>query len=192
VTERVCVSCKSGTAGGIIWTSDKNEWIEPGKQHLNGRLALWYSRSRATSDDFSRMRRQRCVVGNLIDQVNPVTMLANYGKLATAVKDNVSVDIPAHDLPAWVELIQRMQQGELRSLPITNKVVDVTDPDFAALRAMVRKATAPAPATSAPSTTATSTPSKSPGSSTSTGTPSSATSTPTTADDSVSSLAAAC
>ena len=45
----------------------------PGPQHLNGYQALWFSRSRATTDDFSRMRRQRCMVGALVDQVNPVT-----------------------------------------------------------------------------------------------------------------------
>ena len=56
----------SGRVAGI------EGWIEPGRQTLDGYHALWYARSRATADDFSRMRRQRCLIGALLDQVNPV------------------------------------------------------------------------------------------------------------------------
>ena len=71
VQERVCVECHLGTSGGIVFTGDREQWIEPGLQHLDGRLALWYARSRAASDDFSRMRRQRCVAGALMEQADP-------------------------------------------------------------------------------------------------------------------------
>ncbi|HET7477579.1 MAG TPA: LCP family protein [Dermatophilaceae bacterium] len=130
-------------------------WIEKGRQHMNGYKALWYSRSRATTDDFSRMRRQRCMVGALVDQVNPVAMLGRYPSLASVAKKNVQVDIAQNQLPAWVELVQRMQRGAIRSLPFTSTNVNVADPDFAAIRAMVRRAlrasVAPAPTTTTPS-----------------------------------------
>lgn len=184
VKSRICMDCKSNGSGGITWTSGKQEWIEPGRQHLNGKQALWYARSRAQSDDFSRMRRQRCVVGALLDQSNPVKMLANYGRLAEVFKNNVDVDIPQSDLEAWVTLVQRIQSGTISSLPITDQVVNVGNPDYAKIRSLVKQAIAadstakPTPTTSAPSAkTTTKTPSPS---------------TSTTEDDSVSSLDATC
>ena len=139
-------------------------WIEPGVQHMDGYHALWYARSRATTDDYSRMRRQRCVVGAIIDQVDPVRMLARYPRLADAIADNLRVDIPADDLAAWAELVLRMKDGRLQSLPITDQVVDVGNPDFALIRSLVREAvTSPPPAVPAPTgTTTTDTPSSSP------------------------------
>ena len=104
VQQKVCVECHTSSTGGVEFTGDKEEWIEPGLQHLDGRLALWYSRSRAGSDDFSRMRRQRCVAGALMQQADPVGLLQSYPQLAKVVKDNVSIDIPREELPAWVDL----------------------------------------------------------------------------------------
>ncbi|WP_252975858.1 LCP family protein [Janibacter melonis] len=92
VKERVCIGCK--VEGGVVVGT--TGYIEPGVQRLDGYRALWYSRSRADSrdGDFSRMRRQRCMVGALINQVNPVSMLRRYPELAAVLKKNVAVDIP--------------------------------------------------------------------------------------------------
>jgi LCP family protein required for cell wall assembly len=158
VQERVCVSCKLSN-GRIVFTGGVERWIEPGLQRLDGYHALWYARSRAGSDDFSRMRRQRCVTAAILDQANPTELLRNYPELATVVKDNVSVDIPQSELPAWAELVGTLQKtGSIRSLPITNKVVDVADPDFGKIRDLVRAAIDPQPSptvstTPAPSAT---------------------------------------
>lgn len=148
-TERVPIGGKvvGGEVVGI------NGWIEPGVQHMDGYHALWYARSRATTDDFSRMRRQRCVVGALVDQVDPLRMLARYPQLAETVADNVRVDIPAGDLGAWAELVLRMKDGRLQSLPVTNQVVNVADPDFELIRSLVQDALRPKVA--APTDTAT-------------------------------------
>ena len=162
VKERVCVECHQAADGSIEFTGDGPEWIEPGLQHLDGRRALWYARSRAGSDDFSRMRRQRCVAGALIEQSDPVSLLRNYPELAKVVKSNVSVDIPSAELPAWVDLVLRVQQGgSIRSLPLTSKVVSPANPDFAEIRSLVKKGLKPRAATStaSPSTSASPTPS---------------------------------
>jgi polyisoprenyl-teichoic acid--peptidoglycan teichoic acid transferase len=144
VQERVCVQCHTGSSGGTVFTGDKEEWINPGFRHLDGRLALWYARSRAGSDDFSRMRRQRCVAGALMEQADPAGLLARYPRLARVVKSNVSIDIPSAELPAWVDLALRIQQGDsIRSLPLTSKVVEPGKPDFAKIRALVRKSLEP-------------------------------------------------
>lgn len=151
-TERVPIGGKveNGQIVGITG------WIEPGLQRMDGYHALWYARSRATTDDYSRMRRQRCVVGAIVDQVDPLRMLARYPRLAEAVADNLRVDIPAADLPAWAELVLRMKDGRLQSLPITNQVVSVSNPDFVLIRQLVEEALeAPPPPVASPTTTAT-------------------------------------
>lgn len=163
VKERVCVSCKL-VNGRIVFTRGEEQWIEPGLQKLDGYHALWYARSRAGSDDFSRMRRQRCVTGAILSQANPVELLRNYPALADVVKDNVTIDIPQSELPAWAQLVGTLQdKGSIRSLPITNKVVKVTDPDFDLIRELVQSAINPKPTSkpSASTTTPSATPSPS-------------------------------
>ncbi len=140
VQERVCAGCRSNGYGGVIWSGGKVQWIEKGKQHLTGYQALWYARSRATSDDFSRMRRQRCVAGALAGQVDAATMVAHYPALAAALKHNLSTDITQDELAAWVELVSRIQHGTIRSLPITDKVVTVGNPDYAKIHSLVKDA----------------------------------------------------
>ena len=86
------------------------------------------------------MRRQRCVAGALMQQADPVGLLQSYPKLAKVVKNNVSIDIPRDELPAWVDLALRIQKGgSIRSLPLTADVVRPGNPDFAKIRALVKK-----------------------------------------------------
>ncbi|GMA86782.1 hypothetical protein GCM10025868_20320 [Angustibacter aerolatus] len=109
-------------------------WIEPGTQRLTGYRALWFSRSREGSDDYDRMRRQRCMVGALLDQSNPATLLARYPRLAKVLQRNLSTDVPRSDLPAWVTLVQRVQGGGVSSLPFTSDVISTVHPDFTHIR----------------------------------------------------------
>lgn len=156
VKERVCVGCRALSDGTVV-SSDGGEvrYIEPGVQRLDGYHALWYARSRATTDDYSRMRRQRCVMGALIDQVSPANMLRRYPDLAEVLKSDVDIDIPQSHLSAWVPLIERIQsEGTLRSLALTNTVIDVVRPDYDAIHAMVANAISDNPTTTTSSTSA--------------------------------------
>ena len=192
VQQRVCVECHATSSGGIEFTGDKQEYIEPGLQHLDGFHALWYARSRAGSDDFSRMRRQRCVAGALMQQADPVGLLQRYPQLAKVVKTNVSIDIPREQLSAWVDLALRIQKGDsIRSLPLTSNVVKPGNPDFAKIRALVKKGLKQPAASKAPSASPspTATPTPTPTRTKPSGTPSP---TPTPDDSKAESLAATC
>ena len=112
-------------------------WLQPGPQRLDGPTALGYSRSRVTTDDFSRMRRQRCMVAAVIDQAQPMTLLQRYPQIIGAVGDNVATDIPAQDLDEWATLTLRVQAGTMRSLPFTSSNTDTVDPNFSDIRARV-------------------------------------------------------
>ncbi len=152
VKERIPIGGHVGPGGTI---SGITGWIDAGRQHLSGYRALWFARSRATTDDFSRMRRQRCMVGALVSQVNPVVMLEKYPALASVAKNNIQADISQSELPAFVELVQRMQRGSITSLALTNKNTTVGNPDYAKIHQLVQKAIAtpePAPSTPRPTT----------------------------------------
>lgn len=186
VQERVCVGCKVDEVSGTVVNTGK--YIEPGVQKLNGYHALWFARSRAENvdGDFSRMRRQRCMVGALINQVNPTTMLTRYPALAKVLEENVAVDIPQQDLDEWAYLVQRIQSdGGIKSLPLTDKNVNTVNPDYDEIHAMVDEAVDPPKRTATEAPTSSTTTSPSPA-------PSSTTSSPTSETDELSDLAATC
>lgn len=93
--------------------------IETGTQHLDGHLALAYSRIRRHSGDFARMHRQRCVLGALVDQTDPGDLVAGAADLAAAYRDHVDTDIPVETLPDLLLLVSRMDLDRLGTLRIT-------------------------------------------------------------------------
>lgn len=130
-------------------------YIQPGERVLNGHDALWYARSRADSTDYERMRRQRCVIGAVIEQADPVSLALAFPQLAASAEQNVETNIQGSELDAFVELAQRVKGGTIRSLPFTDQVITPSDPDFDAIRDFVQQALAPPPpATTTPSVTA--------------------------------------
>ena len=150
------------------------EWLHPGPaQHLDGYHALWFARGRYGSSDYSRMLRQRCLIGDLIEEADPVTLLRRYQALAKAGKAIVQTDIPARLLPAFVELGLRTKDADVRSVAfISSEEFFSGDPDFDWMREKVRKAiaaqdepapTEPPPAPTSPSPTSPASPSPTPG-----------------------------
>lgn len=126
------------------------EWLQPGSQLLTGYQALGYSRSRVTTDDFSRMRRQRCIVAAVIDQAEPLNLLQRYPRIITAVGNNVVTDVPQSDLATWAELVLLVQGSSIKSLPFTASNTQVYDPNFSDIRARVWEALHPQPEPPAP------------------------------------------
>lgn len=141
----------------MLVPGSESGYLEPGLQQLSGYQALWYARSRITTDDFSRMRRQRCVVAAVVDQVNPLSMIQRYPQIVGVAGDNITADISQEELPAWAELVQKVQDGTIESLPFTIENTNVGNPNYTKIQAMVEKAINPPPpqpaSTSAPKET---------------------------------------
>lgn len=118
---------------------------QPGPQQLNGYRALWYARSRAADGDEHRQQRQRCVVQAVVDQVDPAFMLTKYASIAQILKENVYTDIPGPNLPAFAELVERVQKGKITSLAFTGKngFPYSSNPDYELVRDLVTKALEP-------------------------------------------------
>lgn len=146
-------------------------WIMPGpNQHLDGRNVEWFSRGRYGTDDYARLRRQRCTINAIANQASPAKVLASYQSLADTAANVTRTDIRRDVLPAMVTLGETVRRsGTLSSLAVDQVGIrgfDQFHPDWDQVRALVRlaisrsvatrkRATAPTAATPAPSSTAT-------------------------------------
>ncbi len=145
--------------GGNKENPHPSSWLLPGRRHLNGYFALWFARSRFTTDDYDRMRRQRCVIGAVVQQADPVQAALNFDKIANAAKNNITTDITKQELNAWVTLALRVKKAHVRSLPFTTAVINTVDPNYSKIHRLVQQAlTAPVEVTPTPTLSATPSP----------------------------------
>jgi LCP family protein required for cell wall assembly len=146
-------------------TGDIVGWIKPGVQKLSGEDLLWYSRSRATSDDYSRMARQKCVMNAMLDQVSPATVMKHFAKIAKASAALFTTDIPTSEVDHFAQLALKAKSQKIATLSLVPPLVNTSDPDIRKIRGAIDKALNPPPAaattpkkksagTSAPSKTA--------------------------------------
>jgi len=118
----------------------KNVYIEPGQQHLNGRKALWYARSRVQSDDYTRMGRQKCLLAAMLDQLTPTTVVTNAVDIGKSSKELLSGNMPQTELGQFAELALKARGEKIITVSLVPPEVDTTNPDFDAIRQMIQKA----------------------------------------------------
>lgn len=75
--------------------------LEPGIHEMDGDLALWYARSRRTSSDFERGRRQQQVLRAIFDKGLQRNTLADIPELWQTYRQSVETDLT---LPVMLEL----------------------------------------------------------------------------------------
>ncbi len=126
--------------GGV--TTPIRGYIEPGVQELDGYHALWYSRSRAESSDYDRMTRQRCVMGAILNQADPIAVLQRYEKIASSAKSLVSTDIPQDLLPDLVEVAFKARSQQVTNVQFVPPAISSGNPDFGFIQAEVAAAIA--------------------------------------------------
>ena len=119
--------------------SDVKGWIEAGQQHMNGYTALWYARSRHSTSDYDRMRRQHEVEQQVLNQFDPATVLTRFQAIAAAGKQMVRTDIPSAMLSQYVELAGKARSLGIKELSLVPPAIDVIHPSFSAIHEMVKK-----------------------------------------------------
>lgn len=96
--------------------------INAGKQMMNGKTALKYARSRKTTSDFDRSRRQQQLIVVIKDKALSLGVLANPAKISEIVKiigSHIKTDIQLNEMQ---ELAKRYK--EIQSDSIESKVID--------------------------------------------------------------------
>jgi polyisoprenyl-teichoic acid--peptidoglycan teichoic acid transferase len=124
-------------------------WIEPGMQHMNGDTAQWYARSRYTTSDWDRMRRQRQLQEAILAQFTPANVLARFQEVAGAGAHLLQTDIPQALLPTLLDLAMKAKGQPVTTIELTPSSaggigIDPDHPDFAYIQEYVHDALHPA------------------------------------------------
>jgi len=105
-----------GKGGNMVYQ------IKKGWHHFNGEEALQYARSRYTTSDFDRARRQQKIILALKDKMTSLGLWSNPTKVAqllNALASNVHTDLTAEEIVKTFELIKDLGEDE-----IATKVLD--------------------------------------------------------------------
>lgn len=115
-------------------------YIEPGTQQLDGYEALWFTRSREDSDDYSRMARQKCVMNAMLRQLDPMTLVTKYSELAEASSAMLETNIPASEVDTFVDLALKASSEPMATVSIVPPEINTADPDMDKVHQMIRDA----------------------------------------------------
>lgn len=118
--------------------SDVKGWIEAGQQHMNGYTALWYARSRHSTNDYDRMRRQHEVEDQVLKQMDPANVLSRVQQIMSAGKELVKTDIPSGMLFEYKNLAGKAKAYGIKSLNITPPNYDPVYPNFSKIHADIK------------------------------------------------------
>ena len=119
--------------GGITVDTGKNlsdscaKWINPsgwcsvgpGPVHMNGEVALWYARSRYSTNDIERTRRAQEVIKGIFNRVMSLDIIVKAPELYSAYTTYVDTDIKLTDVLALLPLASDINKnGDIRSYVI--------------------------------------------------------------------------
>ncbi len=130
------------------------DW-EPGIYHLDGKHALWYSRSRWSTSDFDRNRRQQQVLRGLYQQVLALDIVPKIPQLWGALNETVATDLGLEELVYLASLGSELDLVDVKSSFVGKDVLQswtapngawVLVPYYEALGPMIAEALEP-PAT---------------------------------------------
>ena len=84
-----------------------------GVNHLDGRQALVFARTRVDSNDYVRMGRQRCVIAALLDQTSAREVAWNFPMILDVIKATVRTDIPVDVIQSLLKIRSRLKTDEM-------------------------------------------------------------------------------
>jgi LCP family protein required for cell wall assembly len=130
------------------------DWM-PGIHHLDGKHALWYARSRWSTSDFDRNRRQQQVLRGLYSQIRSLDIIPKVPQLWGTLQETVATDMGLSDIVYLANVGSRLDLTNVKSRFVGRGVVEswrttqgaaVLLPKYEAIQPLVREALAP-PAT---------------------------------------------
>ncbi len=113
-------------------------YIQPGEDVLlDGYHALWFARSRAESNDYERMVRQKCVMSAMVHQLDPVTVATKFVELSEAGKAILRTDMPRGEVMGLAELALKVRDQKIASVNFAPPLIQSARPDFDLIRSTV-------------------------------------------------------
>jgi LCP family protein required for cell wall assembly len=101
--------------------------ITAGWHHMNGELALKYSRSRKTTSDFDRSRRQQKVMGAIKQKMTDWKIFVNISKvqsLLNTVSQNIKTDLGLNDISSIIQKAENIDFNKINRVVIDNSSVN--------------------------------------------------------------------
>ncbi len=89
--------------------------LEPGVHHLDGKYALWYVRSRWSTSDFDRHRRQQQVLIAIFRRAKSQNLLGQIPALWDAYQQTVETDMPLPEMLYLGSLAAKMDMRDIKS-----------------------------------------------------------------------------
>ena len=99
--------------------------LPAGQQTLTSAQALCYARSRETTNDFERAKRQQQIITAIKDKLLSLGTLTDFGKLnaiLNSLGDNVKTDMQPWEMKAFYDLY-----GKMKGYTLYQKVMDESD-----------------------------------------------------------------
>lgn len=90
--------------------------LPAGTQTLNGEKALCYARSRKTSSDFERARRQQMIIQKIKEKAISAGTLTDFEKVNSMMNvlgDNLKTDLQLWEMKRFYEMEKKMQNPEI-------------------------------------------------------------------------------
>ncbi len=99
--------------------------LPAGTQTLNGEQALCFARSRATSSDFERAKRQQIIVQKIQEKIISLGTMSDFGKVNAMLEtlgNNVKTDLQAWEMKRLYDLYKNMQ-----NIQVTRRVLEASE-----------------------------------------------------------------
>ena len=97
--------------------------VSPGIVTLTGKQALMYARSRYSTSDFDRSRRQQKVIRALMSKAKGANLLQNAVGLYSEVKPYIDTDMGLDSAPLLINVLERLDNLAIKSRVITYPIV---------------------------------------------------------------------
>jgi LCP family protein required for cell wall assembly len=94
--------------------------VEAGLVHMDGETALWYIRSRKTTDDLDRLRRSQEVISAIGKKLLSLDGLAHVPEFYSALRSAVGTDLTLQDLVALVPALQSVDTNRIQRYSISS------------------------------------------------------------------------
>ncbi len=103
-------------------------YFPTGLQHMDGRTALRYVRTRHDDNDFARGARQQQVLQALREQGIRLNLIARADKLLAQLADTVRTDLSPTEVLALAKLGTEIDRGKIRTYSLLNATYSYWEP----------------------------------------------------------------
>ncbi len=90
--------------------------LEPGIQEMNGDLALWYARSRRSTNDFDRGRRQQQMLGAILAKGVSLDLVDDVPELWQTFRGGIETDLNLPDLLTLAAMAPAVNENGVQHL----------------------------------------------------------------------------